>query len=292
MYHLSLKTETIDKIDLDNDDEFSEIAQHINKNIDKAKCLIKNEEKIKEVIETNLQKDFQLMEQSKMANMGKMLNNIIHQWRQPLSTISTIASNVIVMKECAILDVEALPNDMQKIINNVQHLSETVNVFRNFLMEKKEKVVVDILERINLSLDIVSIALKDANISLKNEIDYSKPIKANIIAGELSEVIINIINNAKDVLVEKKISDPYIKLMLEKRDNIAIIIIEDNGGGIPDNIMPKIFDENFSTKDKKHGTGIGLYMSKKIMRESLDGDLYAKNIQNGVQFFIELPISF
>jgi len=129
------------------------------------------------------------------------------------------------------------------------------------------------------------------NITLKNNINYDIPIKITLVVGELSEVIINIINNACDALIENKIENPFIEINLTQENSNAIITIEDNAGGIPDDVMPKIFDEYFTTKPKDVGTGLGLHMSKKIICESLQGNIYAKNTNNGAKFFIELPLS-
>ena len=115
-------------------------------------------------------------------------------------------------------------------------------------------------------------------------------MKIKLIMGELVQVIINIINNAKDVLVEKNTPNPYVKIKLENLKGKVLITIEDNGGGIPDEVLPKIFDPYFTTKEESNGTGLGLYMSHKIIEESLKGKLYVENTCEGAKFFIELPL--
>jgi len=180
---------------------------------------------------------------------------------------------------------------MDNIEERTKYLSETITTFRNFLKEKKELKELILQDRINISLNIAGLALQDNGIDLNVNIDYENPIKITMVTGELDEVIINIINNARDILLEKDIKTPWVEINLKKENNKAIITIEDNGCGIPEAILPKIFNEYFTTKDEDKGTGLGLYMSYKIIKESLNGKLYAKNTQNGAKFYIELPLS-
>jgi signal transduction histidine kinase len=181
-------------------------------------------------------------------------------------------------------------NDLEKVLVKIQYLSETIETFRNYLKEEKVKRTVVLQDRIELSASITEISLKDNHIDLIKNYKSVEPIKVSIVIGELSQVIINIINNAKDALIEKKVKEPWINISLETTDKTAIVTIEDNAGGIPEHVMPKIFDQYFTTKDESIGTGLGLHMSYKIIADSLDGKLYVKNSQNGAKFFIELPI--
>ena len=249
------------------------------------------EEKVKEEVSKNIQKELILFEQSKMANLGAMIGNIAHQWRQPLSIISTIASGIQVKVNLNTLNTKNLNEDMDNIVNKTKYLSESINTFRDFLKEGKEVREFIIEERIDISLKIVGLALRDNSIKLINNIDYSKQTKLVMAVGELTEVIINIINNAKDAALENKIKDPWIKLELKTDNNTATITIEDNAGGIPKDVMPKIFDEYFTTKNEKAGTGLGLHICYKIIKESLKGEIFAQNTDNGAKFFIKLPLN-
>jgi signal transduction histidine kinase len=178
---------------------------------------------------------------------------------------------------------------MEAIVHKVEYLSENINTFRDFLREKKEVKEVILEERIDVALKVVNLALKDNFIKLVNNIDYSKKTHLVMSGGELVEVIINVINNAKDALIEKSIKSPWVELNLFVKDEYIQITIEDNAGGIPDDVLPKVFDEYFSTKDETIGTGLGLYMSYKIITDSLKGKIYVKNTDNGAKFFIEIP---
>ena len=268
-----------------------ELQGKVNEKTKELQKLNENlEEKVKEEVAKNRQKELQLFEQSKLASMGEMIGNIAHQWRQPLSIITTSSSGMKLKKELDMLDDEFLDVSLDVIEDNAHFLSETIDTFRDFIKEEKVLKEVILQERIDIALDIINATLKNNHIELKNNIDYSNPIKITLVVGELTQVIINIINNAKDVLLKEKIEDAWIKLDLEKHDGKVIITIEDNGGGIPDEIVPKIFDPYFTTKHQSQGTGLGLHMSYKIIVDSLKGKLYSENTNNGAKFIIELPL--
>ena len=247
--------------------------------------------KVKKEVEISLQKDKQLLEQSKLAQMGEMIGNIAHQWRQPLSAISSISSSIQVSNELDILSKEEISKGMEKITEKTLYLSETINTFRDFLKDDKRKEEVILQNKIDKALSIIDATMKDYNIKIINDINYTNLIKIFVITGELPQVIINIINNAKDILIENNIENKWIKISLTKNNNKVIISIEDNGGGVPKNILPKIFEPYFTTKHKSQGTGLGLHMSYNIIKKSMNGNLYVKNTKNGAKFFIELPLS-
>lgn len=295
---LSQKTTKVNDIEIVYNDELGKISAKINDNIHEAELLIDNERRfaenlerrVAEEVKKNIQKEQLLFEQSKMASLGEMIGNIAHQWRQPLSSISTYATGILFKKEYGILTDEDLILSCEKITQNTQRLSEIITTFRNYLMETKEVKDVVLQDTISQSLEIIDITLVDNGIKLKKNIQVEEPIIIKMVAGELSEVIINIINNGKDILLENNVENPWIEVEFFKFENNAVITIEDNGGGVPLEVMPKIFDQHFTTKDKAHGTGIGLYMSYQIITESLQGKLYVENTQNGAKFFIEIPL--
>ncbi len=271
-------------------DEFSIINNVIVSMLEQIELhTITLEEKVHQEVEKNIQKEVQLFEQSKMAQMGEMIGNIAHQWRQPLSVISTIASGLDMKYKYDMLDKDDIPKDMESIVKHTKYLSETIDTFRNFIKEKKELKEVIIQTRIDKALYIVDAALKDYDITVKKNIDYDSPIKLNLVVGELAQVIINILNNAKDILLEKDIEHKWIEINLEETEEEVIISIEDNAGGIPVAVMPKIFNPYFTTKHESQGTGLGLHMSYKIITESLKGKLLASNTNNGAMFIIKLP---
>ena len=232
----------------------------------------------------------QLIHSEKMASMGNMIGNIAHQWRQPLSVISTAASGIEVQKTFGSLCDEDLSKFVKTILSNTQFLSETIDTFRDFLKEDKtvsEQVIQKVLDD---TLTILNSALQNHHIKLTNNIQYEPSITKSMSKGELTQVITNIINNAKDVLLQNQIKAPEIMIACKiNKNNNIIITVEDNGGGVPEDIKDKIFEPYFTTKHQSMGTGLGLYMSHKIVTESLQGHLYIHNINKGAQFIIELP---
>ncbi|MGB5867671.1 MAG: ABC transporter substrate-binding protein [Arcobacteraceae bacterium] len=248
------------------------------------------EERIKNAIEENSKKDAILYQQTKNAQMGEMIGNIAHQWRQPLSLISTAASGILAQKAFGTITDKKEDEALNAIIEKVNFLSNTIDTFRDYIKEKKELKEVILQDRLKNDINIVEASLSNNYIVLLKNIDETEPIHINMLVGELSQVIINILNNAKDVLVERKIESPIVKISLQKKQNKAIINIEDNAGGISDEIFPKIFNPYFSTKHQSIGTGLGLYMSKEIIEKHLNGKLYATNTKLGAQFTIELPL--
>jgi len=245
----------------------------------------------KEALQKALEKDKQLLEQAKMAQMGEMIGNIAHQWRQPLSAISTAASGVKVKQEFDMLKSEEIPTFMDSIIKNTQYLSTTIDTFRDFIKETNEEKEIIIQDKVSKTLEIIQATLDSNYIEIIDEIDYNNPIKITMKQDALSQVLMNLINNSKDIMVEKKIEDKWIKLQQKIKNETYIITIEDNGGGIPQEIITRIFDPYFTTKHKSQGTGLGLYMSKEITQKHLFGKLYVQNTQNGAKFFIEIPIN-
>jgi signal transduction histidine kinase len=242
-------------------------------------------------LQKDREKDKQLLEQAKMAQMGEMIGNIAHQWRQPLSTISTAASGVKINKEFNILKDEELIPHMDIILDNVNYLSKTIDTFRDFIQEKNEKKELIVQDRVDETLNIVTASLNNNYIKVINEIDYENPIKIITLPGALSQVLMNLVNNAKDVMVEKNIDNRWIRIKMDIEDNKFIIIsLEDNGGGVPDDIKSKIFNPYFTTKHESQGTGLGLYMSKEITKKHLNGELYVENTSNGAKFFIKIPL--
>jgi len=237
-----------------------------------------------------IKKDKQLLEQMKLAQMGEMIGNIAHQWRQPLSTISTAASGLKMKHEFDMLEKDDIPEFTDTIVTNTKYLSETIDTFRDFIKEEKETKEIVIQERIDETLKIVRASLENSHIKLINNIDYENPIKVELVAEELAQVLINILNNAKDVILQRKIEDGTITIALIKTNKNFKITIEDNAKGIEKDVLPKIFDPYFTTKHQFHGTGLGLYMSKIIVEKHLFGQLEVENTKKGAKFTITIPL--
>jgi len=226
------------------------------------------------IIEAKLtENERMLIQQTKMAQMGEMLENIAHQWRQPLSMITTSASGLKAQKEFGILDEQLLNEGLDNITASATHLSHTVDDFRNFY--KDDKVLREFLieSTIKKSIKLLSSKLRNKNILILE--DYEE-IVFNGYENELIQVFINILNNARDELIKKQDQIRLVKIIVKKVDSKIIISFHDNAGGIPDEILANIFQSHFTTKDEDDGTGIGLYMSKMII-ENMQGVIESSN---------------
>ena len=242
----------------------------------------KLEKKIREAIEQTQLKDQQLLDQSRLAQMGEMISMIAHQWRQPLSAIGSVSISLNLSARMNKLDKKIVIEKTDKISTYVQHLSRTIDDFRDFFKPNKTKSNVTYNEIINSTLDIIEVSIINNNIKIIK--DLNSEIILHTYPNDLKQVILNILKNAKDALLENNIHNPYIKI--STYDNI--LTISDNAGGIKHDIIDKIFDPYFSTKSEKNGTGLGLYMSKMIIEEHCGGTISVLNSDEGAVFKIEL----
>ena len=280
-------------------DNYSNVLNRLNGSLEKKvnirtkKLLILNndlETKIKLAVEKNKEQQERIFEHSKNAQMGELIENIAHQWRQPLSIISTAASGIIFSKELNTLSTQRENEMLNVILFNTKELSKTIDIFREYLSERNEFKDVILQDRLDIAISIVKTSLYDNNIELINNIHKIQPINIKIILGDISQVIVNIINNSKDAVIENKIKNSYIKINLEEYEDNIVILIEDNAGGIDKSIINKIFDPYFTTKHKTQGTGLGLYLCKEIVEKHMNGRIDIQNTKNGVIFKIVLPI--
>ncbi len=236
-----------------------------------------------------------MMQQSKMASMGEMLSNIAHQWRQPLSVISTVASGVKMKKQFATIGDDELIKYMDDIGNSVEFLSKTIDDFSDFFKPDKQKVKFTAASVVDRSVKILDATLKNNDIEVIKKV---QDIELNQLDGELMQVLINILNNAKDILKENKVDHKKILIKVSQKNNRAIFIIHDNGGGVPANIIDHIFEPYFTTKHKSQGTGIGLYMSHQIITKHMNGFISVENAPItyedveyfGAKFIVDIPI--
>ena len=256
------------------------------------------ETKIKDLLENEKQNERMLFQQSKMAAMGEMIANIAHQWRQPLSSISTVASGIRVQKEYGIFDEKNLNDSMEKIIRQTHFMSKTIDDFRDFFKSDKEKISFDINTLINNNLSLLETTLINNEISVL--IDLDENIKLHGYQNELTQAILNIINNSKDQFIKNNsIKDKIIKINTKIMLDTIEITITDNAGGIADNIINKVFEPYFTTKHQSQGTGIGLYMTHEIIYKHFHGTIsvsnetfeYKDNMCRGAKFIIILPIN-
>jgi len=241
---------------------------------------------VQDEIEKNARQQQKMVEQSRLAQMGEMISMIAHQWRQPLTGIGMIANNLNLDIMMQTATNESISSDLELINTQVLFLSETIDNFRNFYKPNKEIKHVTLDEPILQSLDIIRTSLVAEGIELYEEYESSTPIA--LLLSEFMQVMLNLLKNSQDNFKEKNIKKGKISIITKDTTEGASIEISDNGGGIPEEILPKIFDPYFSTKDAKNGTGLGLYMSKTIVEEHHNGLLKAINYKDGICFKIEL----
>ena len=252
-------------------------------------------EKIKLEIQKNEEKNRISIQQSRMASMGEMLENIAHQWRQPLSTISVAASGIEIKKELNILNDEDLSDSLRHIKNATQYLSNTIDDFRNFFVKDKIPSNINIRNTLNKTIDLISSTLAKEEITLIRNIQN---INFTSYENELIQVLMNIFINAKDALANRK-SEKLIIVVIKQIEDNLVIKIKDNAGGVDSSIIDKIFEPYFTTKHQFNGTGIGLYMSKLIVEKHLIGEISVKNIDfifnsktyRGALFELVLPLN-
>lgn len=237
-------------------------------------------------VEQNRLKDQQMLQQSRLAQMGEMISMIAHQWRQPLAAISSTSSAISLKATLHKLDEETAVELSKKISEYSEHLSTTIDDFRNFFHSNKKKSQTTYTELVESVLNIIEVSIANHNIELITELDCSDTLETY--PNELKQVILNLIKNAEDVLLEKEINAPYIKIKTYKQDNTLILQVSDNGGGIEEDNIDKIFDPYFSTKMERNGTGLGLYMSKTIVEDHCGGKLSVSNNKDGAVFTIAL----
>lgn len=253
------------------------------------------ENKVDEEIQKNRDKELKLMQQSKLAAMGEMIGNIAHQWRQPLSVISTSATGLKLQKEYGGLTDELFDNSCDTINDNAQYLSKTIDDFRNFIKGDRKEVKFNLASEINSFLNIVKGSIQNHDIHI--QINIKNDIEIVGYPDELIQCFINIYHNAKDAL-ENTNDDKYLFISASIQDDKSIITFKDNAGGISEEVYSKIFEPYITTKHQSQGTGLGLHMTYNLIVEGMRGSIAAKNSTyeyeenkyTGAEFTITLPL--
>lgn len=240
-------------------------------------------DRVKTVEELN-SKDRLLIQQNRLAAMGEMVNNIAHQWRQPLNTLGLNIQRVALFYEIGEFNQEFLEKSTQEAMNLIQHMSQTIDDFRNFFKPDKEKVGFSLNDAINRTVALIEGSFQNQNLKI-----YTRSCGEPVIKGyqnEFCQALLNIIQNARDALLNRKIRDGALIISTSVQNGKTIITIKDNAGGIPEEVMDKIFEPYFTTKGAQ-GTGIGLFMSKKIIENNMGGRITAHNTESGAEFILE-----
>ncbi len=227
------------------------------------------------------------IQQARLASMGEMIANVAHQWRQPLNALGLILQKIDMLHGRGKLDTQKLNENVSKSMELINGMSDTIDDFRDFFNPNKNKETFLISDAIDKAYSIVE------PLFIANAIEYEVIVDDNQLSiesykNELSQVIVNLMNNSRDALVENQVATPKVTIKVEYTDESIFILVCDNAGGIPESVLPKIFNPYFSTKDEKNGTGLGLYMSKMIIEDHMHGMLHVSNLHDGACFSIKI----
>jgi PAS domain S-box-containing protein len=243
------------------------------------------EERVEEEVDKNIRKEKMMLHQNRLAQMGEMLNMIAHQWRQPLNNLSVINQTLILKHKIGKLDQDIFEEFSKSSKSQIKQMSQTIDDFSNFFKPDKEKTNFFIHNSVKKAIGILEPIFEKTNIEV--ELDIQNEYELFSYENEFGQALLNILNNAKDALVENEVKNKKITVVIDKIDQTVSVKIIDNAGGIPEDIIDKIFEPYFSTKSEKNGTGLGLYMTKIIVEDHMDGNIYVQSKSGNSSFNIE-----
>jgi len=244
------------------------------------------EARINEAVSELRLKDQTLIQQGRLAAMGEMINNIAHQWRQPLNNVGLIIQNMLFSYDSGAISHDEFARETKKAMDVIMQMSQTIDDFRNFFRKDKQKSGFIVSKVVRKTLEFVSSALENHNIQVEFEED--EDVTTIGYQNEYAQVLLNILSNTREACIERNTSRPRVTIRVTSENGSSVVYIRDNCGGIEDDILPKIFDPYFTTRSPDRGTGIGLYMSKVIIEQNMGGHLTARNTDEGVEFRIEV----
>ena len=227
-----------------------------------------------------------LLFQSRHAALGEMIGNIAHQWRQPLNTLGLTIQQIALYYDLGQFSKEYLDKSVKNSMDLIQHMSQTIDDFRNYFKPDKEKTNFKVHAALENTLSLIEGSFKNKQIHTEI-VALGDPVIYGY-RNEFSQALLNILINAGDALIEQKITLAKVTITLSNRGETAIITIADNAGGVPDEIIGKIFDPYFTTKGPQQGTGVGLFMAKTIIEKNMGGRLSVRNGIDGAEFKIEV----
>ena len=236
-------------------------------------------------------KHFELLQAAKHASIEDLIENISHQWRQPLSLISLSAGRLELDLEFKTMNDDEKKELLKKIVSSTQFLSDTIEKFSKFVSNNKILTDINISNEIKYVKEILKNSLEINKINLIDTTDYNESYTLETYENEISQILINLITNAKEAVIKNNINEEkWIKIDLKKDDTKFIITVEDNGKGIKEDIISKIFEPYFTTKFQSQGTGLGLHLTHRIISENLKGNISVSNSDYGAKFIVTIPI--
>jgi len=244
------------------------------------------EQRVIEEAAKNREKDHLMIQQSRLAALGEMIGNIAHQWRQPINAVNLILANIKDAYEFNDLDQEYLNEEVATGQQIIQRMSCTIDDFRSFFKPSKEKRKFRLCDGVEEAIKMVGQSFQNLNVEI-DLVKSGEPCEVVGYPNEFAQVVLNTLTNAKDAIAQKNLAGK-VQIRVEKGTDTASVFIRDSGGGIPEEILGKVFDPYFTTKEK--GTGIGLYMSKMIM-DNMGGDIAIHNVEGGTEVQIRVPLA-
>jgi PAS domain S-box-containing protein len=239
-----------------------------------------------QAIEALREKEQMLIQQSRQAAMGEMIGNIAHQWRQPLNTLGLYTQKLGIFYGTPNFNKELLDNSIAKSMEIIKHMSKTIDDFRDYFKPEKEKADFYVIEAIESTLSLLEGNFNNPKIAV-DIVKYDNPV-INGYQNEFAQVFLNILNNARDAIIEREIADAKVTITIFSENSCAVVTVADNAGGIPAEIITKVFEPYFTTKGPQAGTGIGMFMSKTIIEKNMGGKITARNTDTGAEFRIEV----
>ena len=244
------------------------------------------EQRVQEELAKNREKDHMLIQQSRLAAMGEMVNNIAHQWRQPLNALSLLVRNIKDDYDFQALTPEVMDRSVADAQRLLGRMSTTIDDFRDFFRPEKEMTQFDVSHAVEEAVFIMQGTLKSHGIELVEKLDPG--VEAEGFPSQFAQAVLNILANAKEEILARKVAAGRIEIELQRQGETILLRVSDNAGGIAPEILPKIFDPYFTTKDK--GSGIGLYMAKTIIEHNMNGSISAANLGDGACFTLTVPV--
>jgi signal transduction histidine kinase len=285
--HLSNRPDEDRLIEIDAMDEIGVLVREFNHMVSVMDMDRQSlEERVFKTVNELRQKDQLLIQQNRQAAMGEMIGNIAHQWRQPLNTLGLTIQQLLLLYDLGEFSRELLAQNVGSSMELIQHMSRTIDDFRNYFRPDKEKTEFKVHETIVNTLSLMEGCFQSPQIRIEVVAKNDSSIYG--LQNEFAQVLLNILTNARDALIERKIDDPGVMITICREGGSTVVTVADNAGGIPEEILGKIFDPYFTTKGPQSGTGVGLFMSKTIIEKNMGGRLSALNIANGAEFRIEV----
>ncbi len=242
-------------------------------------------ERVQEELRLNRQKDFMMIQQSRLASMGELIMQIAHHWRQPINIIGLLIQDLLDAYDSGELTREYLAVNIEKSMRTLTEMSDTIDEFRRYTKSSLTNEPFDLREIVEKTVALIEPIFKYDGISIESEYPAENIIISGFV-GQYSQVLINLLNNAKDAIIEHKPENPLIRVQLYKDGENSVLSVADNGGGIAPGIIERICEPYFTSKEGSNGTGLGLFVAKNFIEKNMHGKLLYQNIEGGAEFKI------